>query len=119
MNSIKKLSGRELEKLINQAAFELESRKRIESLNKDIQKVLSKHKVTKAELAIVIDTLKGASKVSKSKARSVKKVPPKYRNPASSETWTGRGRTPKWVTHLCGSRGISVEDFKQNSEYLV
>ena len=58
MNSIKKLSGKELEKLINEAASELEDRKRIASLNRDIQKVLSKYKVTKAELAILIGTLK-------------------------------------------------------------
>lgn len=25
------------------------------------------------------------------------KVAPKYRNPATQETWTGRGRSPKWL----------------------
>ena len=25
------------------------------------------------------------------------KVPPKYRDPVSGKTWTGRGVTPKWV----------------------
>ena len=119
MNAIKKLSGKELEKLINQAASELERRKRIDSLNRDIQKVLSKHKVTKAELSTLIDTLKGKYKAPKSKTSTVTKVPPKFRNPAGTETWTGRGRTPKWVAHICGTAGISVEEFKRSTQYLI
>lgn len=27
----------------------------------------------------------------------VKKVQPKYRNPATGETWTGRGKPPLWI----------------------
>ncbi len=25
------------------------------------------------------------------------KVAPKYRNPSTGETWTGRGKAPKWI----------------------
>lgn len=25
------------------------------------------------------------------------KVPPKYRDPVSGKTWSGRGRAPKWI----------------------
>lgn len=25
-------------------------------------------------------------------------VPPKYRDPATGQTWSGRGRTPRWLT---------------------
>jgi DNA-binding protein H-NS len=25
------------------------------------------------------------------------KVPPKYRNPITGQTWTGRGKAPKWI----------------------
>lgn len=25
-------------------------------------------------------------------------LPPKYRNPKTGETWSGRGRTPHWIT---------------------
>lgn len=35
-----------------------------------------------------------------SRARSASagsKVAPKYRNPATGETWTGRGKAPKWI----------------------
>jgi DNA-binding protein H-NS len=24
-------------------------------------------------------------------------IPPKYRNPATGQTWTGRGKPPKWI----------------------
>ncbi|WP_082721310.1 H-NS histone family protein [Burkholderia sp. ABCPW 14] len=27
-------------------------------------------------------------------------IPPKYRNPMTGETWSGRGRAPKWMSGL-------------------
>jgi DNA-binding protein H-NS len=39
------------------------------------------------------------------------KVAPKYRNPANaSETWTGRGRRPRWVEAALAA-GKSLDDF--------
>jgi DNA-binding protein H-NS len=29
--------------------------------------------------------------------KSTGKVAPKYRNPSTGETWTGRGKAPKWI----------------------
>ena len=29
--------------------------------------------------------------------RSTGKVAPKYRNPVTGDTWTGRGKPPKWI----------------------
>ena len=46
--------------------------------------------------------------------RSLKgrKVDPKYRNPANKqETWTGRGRQPKWVVALLKA-GKKLEDVR-------
>jgi DNA-binding protein H-NS len=37
---------------------------------------------------------RGASKVRKSAGA---KVAPKYRDPATGQTWTGRGKAPKWI----------------------
>src|SRR3546814_15072988 len=39
-----------------------------------------------------------------------KTVPPRYANPATGETWTGRGRTPLWVLEA-QSKGIPKERF--------
>lgn len=46
-----------------------------------------------------------------SKGRSLGKVPPKYRNPANKdETWTGRGKQPRWLAAQV-AKGKSVEEF--------
>ena len=39
---------------------------------------------------------KGAGKTGRSSMAGTK-VAPKYRNPATGETWTGRGKAPKWI----------------------
>ncbi|MVW60028.1 H-NS histone family protein [Massilia sp. NEAU-DD11] len=37
---------------------------------------------------------------------------PRYRNPADSgQTWTGRGRQPRWIAEALAS-GRSLDDFK-------
>ena len=52
-----------------------------------------------------------ATRAKSSKGRSMGKVPPKYRNPAnSSETWTGRGRQPRWLAAETAA-GKKLEDF--------
>lgn len=38
---------------------------------------------------------------------SAGKVPPKYRDPATGQTWTGRGKAPRWI------------DGKDRSQYLI
>lgn len=54
---------------------------------------------------------KKAGKASKAKGRSTGKVAPKYRNPANEkETWTGRGRQPRWVAAEIAN-GRKLEDF--------
>lgn len=43
--------------------------------------------------------------------RSAGKVPPKYRNPANEkETWTGRGRPPRWLAAELAA-GRKLEEF--------
>jgi len=37
------------------------------------------------------------SKSGRSSVKAVSKVAPKYRNSATGETWTGRGKAPKWI----------------------
>jgi DNA-binding protein H-NS len=43
----------------------------------------------------------------KSRNRSVGKVAPKYRDPATGQTWTGRGKAPRWI------------DGKDRSQFLI
>ena len=39
-----------------------------------------------------------------------KKIAPKYRGPSNSDTWTGRGMKPRWLTNEL-NQGKKLEDF--------
>ena len=48
----------------------------------------------------------------RSPRRKYPRVLPKYRNPSSpSETWSGRGKTPRWLV-LALTRGHTIDDFR-------
>ena len=54
---------------------------------------------------------KAAAKPSSRAGRKLGKVAPKYRNPANpKETWTGRGKHPRWMAALI-AKGKKAEDF--------
>ena len=48
-------------------------------------------------LAAAAVLLAGVAVVGEASAQAVKKVAPKYRDPATGKTWTGRGRAPTWL----------------------
>ena len=73
-----------------------------EQLDKQIKEAIQREKadgIAKAKLIIEQYDLTASDLFSrKSGARSGGgKVAPKYRNPATGETWTGRGKAPKWI----------------------
>lgn len=90
----------------------LEERKRLDQKIKDVQQaeragalvqardLVSKFEFTAKELGI-----SGARKTS---GRST--VAAKYRNPATGDTWTGRGKSPRWIREAEAS-GKSRESF--------
>lgn len=49
-------------------------------------------------------------KIVKQRARRTRKVPIKFRGPKRGDTWTGRGRTPRWMAALI-AEGKKKEDF--------
>jgi len=57
---------------------------------------------------------RAAGKATKAPAKAVRKlgkVAPKYRNPANpKETWTGRGKQPRWLAAHT-AKGKKVEEF--------
>ena len=63
--------------------------------------------------AVAVKAPRGA-KASKGAAKTGRKLPkvePKYRNPANAaETWTGRGKQPRWLAEYTKA-GRKVEDF--------
>jgi DNA-binding protein H-NS len=53
-----------------------------------------------------------AAKAKISKRANGKKVKPQYQNPAdSAQTWTGRGRQPRWLAERIAS-GKTLGDFR-------
>ncbi len=73
-----------------------------ELLDKQIKEAIQREKadgIAKAKLIIEQYHLTAADLFSrKAGAKSNGgKVAPKYRNPSTGETWTGRGKAPKWI----------------------
>ncbi|MDK9704686.1 MAG: H-NS histone family protein [Sulfuritalea sp.] len=58
------------------------------------------------DYGITVGDLGGSAKIAKTR----KIVTEKYRNPAGGETWSGRGRMPKWLVAL-ESAGRKREEF--------
>lgn len=113
------LSSRELDVLISAAKRRktaLKKRKPIASIRKRIVDFATAEGYTVAELfggkAPAAKTARTTKKAaSKTKGRKLGKVPPKYRNPANAaETWTGRGKQPRWLAAQT-AKGKKVEDF--------
>lgn len=53
-----------------------------------------------------------ANKTGKAKGKKGQKVKPQYQNPAdNAQTWTGRGRQPKWIAEGVAG-GKALDDFR-------
>lgn len=50
-----------------------------------------------AEYGLTAQDVFPSGRGSRSSSTSGVKVAPKYRNPETGETWTGRGKAPKWI----------------------
>jgi DNA-binding protein H-NS len=113
------LSDLELLSLIKRAEGELEHRKNAarEKLKEEIREKLQ---ATGMDLSDLFPETGGKKRKTRTVAdeRETKEVKPKYRDPVSQETWSGRGaRPPIWVKRMMAERGWTLEDFKQSGEY--
>ena len=116
---INKLSAKELSSLINQAKKRkttLSKRKPLMAVRKKVELLAKNEGYTIAELfggaASAAPRAPKAAGTKTAKARkTLGKVAPKYRNPDStSETWTGRGKQPRWLAAHT-SQGRKLEEF--------
>lgn len=111
-------SAKELDALIAQAKQRkttLKKRKPIAGIRKRISDFAASEGYTIAELFGGKATTKAkatsTSKPAARKGRKLGKVAPKYRNPAKpSETWSGRGKHPRWMAEQL-KKGKKPEDF--------
>lgn len=114
------LSSKELAELIsraNQRRKVLARRKPATQVKAAVSKLLKSSGWTFDELYGKTGAKSAAPATSGSKARSstkgrkLGKVAPKYRNPANpKDTWTGRGKQPKWLAAET-AKGRKLEDF--------
>lgn len=112
------LSAKELKALIAQAEKQqtkVLTRPKAAAMRAKINQYVKDHGYTIEELygALSSPSPEQPSKraVRKPKKTAGSKVAPKYRNPADpTETWTGRGRQPRWMAALV-AQGSSPEDF--------
>jgi DNA-binding protein H-NS len=100
---IQSLSYKDLRDLHARISDEIEARKQAEKSNVQ-QKVIQLVQNAGFELDDIVGN-------TNSKSLKGRKIPPKYRNPKNpEETWTGRGRQPKWLAQEL-SRGRSLKSF--------
>ena len=119
------LSAKELESLISQAKKRkttLNKRKPLAAVRKRISTLLKTEGYTLEELFGSAAPATRGPKASKSAAtkaapaarkapKPLGKVAPKYQNPANTgETWTGRGKQPRWLAAYT-AQGKKLEDF--------
>jgi DNA-binding protein H-NS len=70
---------------------------------------IAKVKSLMAEYGLTAADLAGRAPAAP-KAEGTKKVAAKYRDPATNQTWTGRGLKPKWLQAAL-AEGKSLSDF--------
>ena len=110
---LERLSPRELDALITKAKKRksaLGKRKPVAAVRRKVAALAKAEGYTIDEL---FGTAKAAPKPRKAAGprKAAKKVAPKYRNPANpKETWTGRGKQPRWMAALT-AKGKKPEDF--------
>jgi DNA-binding protein H-NS len=118
---ITRMSAKELGSLINEAKKRkttLAKRKPIMVVRKKMLALAKTEGYTIAELfdgaapAATRAPRAAGTKAKPAKARkTLGKVAPKYRNPGNAdETWTGRGKQPRWLAALT-SQGRGVDEF--------
>lgn len=69
-----------------------------EARAREISQAVQKVRDMMAEYGLTAQDVFPSGRASKSSgAKSVNKVAPKYKDPSSGQTWTGRGKAPKWI----------------------
>ena len=69
-----------------------------EARTREISQAVQKVRDLMAEYGLTAQDIFPSGRGAKSSStKSVNKVAPKFRDPATGQTWTGRGKAPKWI----------------------
>lgn len=104
---------KEIARLKKQAQA-LQNKKR-QPVIRSIVKSMREYEITPEEIIAAFNKgsaskSRGAAKPSTGTRGPRGPVPPKYRHPDTGETWTGRGKAPRWVTEA-EAAGRSRDEF--------
>lgn len=72
---------------------------------KELAEVIQEIKAKMEQYGITVADLGGTVKTKAKAGKKIGAVAPKYRNPETGDTWSGRGRAPKWL------EGKNKDDF--------
>ena len=130
MSKLSKLTKTQLNKMLLDTQAELHRRDGVVKAEKEISAILKKYSITIGDIDLA--ALRASAEGSrKGKAGERKRaggaggkdnrasVAAKFKSVDGSETWTGRGRAPKWVVSQCESEGMSVEAFKEDARFII
>ena len=125
MQKFDKMSLAELDKMLADTKAEIVRRGYIDKATSDIIAILDKYNLNIRDIDFFkLDKLKGPTtkkllkkRASKNTADRRSTVRPKYRNPHSTESWSGRGRTPAWVAQICADENITIQKFKTDGRF--
>jgi len=102
--NLDKLSVKELKEIIEKAEKAIETTKKtqLRVVRKQVKQMIKESGYTPADIFPALKAAKTATK-----------VPPKYQNPKNpDQTWTGRGRKPKWVIDFLKKGKLSSLEIK-------
>ena len=136
MSTLKDLSDAELAEVFKTTEAEVARRHKIQSAISEISEILEKYDIELSDI-VVANQSRTAGKRTRRKSAGEKiaaeknvsprtkksnndrrsKVKPKYYDPSSKLTWSGRGRSPSWVTNICKRENLSLEEFKSSEVY--
>lgn len=105
------LSSSELKKLIDDANGMVKSRQQ-----EELRQAYQQYEQIAQDFNTTIDQILEAGRHGGRKPSTPRKpIEPRYRNPDNqAETWTGRGKQPRWLAAALGA-GRKLEDFLINS----
>ncbi|MGN6387958.1 MAG: H-NS histone family protein [Burkholderiaceae bacterium] len=80
-----------------QAQIEQLQKRAEEARQKEIDQVVAEIKAKMEEYGLSVDDLQHTQKKRGARKAGTSTVAPKYRNEATGESWSGRGKPPKWI----------------------
>lgn len=115
----KKMTVAEIEAEIERLKTEIVTRKMSakSEIRSEIEKMLKDASLTIFDIYPDFAKKKPVPAKGKGKAKASGEVKALYQDPGSGVTWSGRGRSPKWVTEICDKKGLSIEKFKASPDF--